>query len=107
KAYAETSRALAARDYWTGVLAADRRKLPCDFAHGKNTVGSIAAASREIAFERSVAPAQGGARAQSIFLAALGAALEEWAGSGSMLVDLEGHGRACAGLNADLSRTVG
>jgi non-ribosomal peptide synthase protein (TIGR01720 family) len=107
RAYADTSRGLTGLDYWTRTLMADRRQVPRDFPRGDNTVGSTAIASREIALEGSVALTQRGATAQSVFLAALGSAIEDWVGPGSVLVELEGHGRASADIDADLSRTVG
>jgi len=107
QAYAEMPRAVTTRDYWTRTLSADRHKLPRDFARGNNTINTIAVAIREIVFGQSATFTQHSATAQSVFLAALGSALEDWVGSGSVLIDLEGHGRACAGLDVDLSRTVG
>ncbi len=105
QAYAGSGQPMAGLDHWTRTLAADRRQLPHD-RPGPNTVESVAVASREVSLD-SIALGRSGVSAQSLLLAALGSAIEDWSGRGSVLVDLEGHGRACAGIDADLSRTVG
>jgi amino acid adenylation domain-containing protein/non-ribosomal peptide synthase protein (TIGR01720 family) len=45
-----------------------------------------------------------GARIDDALLAALGQALQRWLGSGSVFIDVEGHGRDTGG---DLTRTIG
>jgi non-ribosomal peptide synthase protein (TIGR01720 family) len=52
-------------------------------------------------------PAAYGTRVDDALVAALGAALGEWLGAGSIVVDLEGHGREEIGGGVDVSRTVG
>ncbi|MFJ6574294.1 amino acid adenylation domain-containing protein, partial [Streptomyces sp. NPDC091292] len=42
-----------------------------------------------------------------VLLSVLGAVLTEWARTGSVVVDLEGHGREDVGADIDVSRTVG
>ncbi|GAA1691497.1 hypothetical protein GCM10009745_41050 [Kribbella yunnanensis] len=103
--YAGGVQPTAGIDHWTRTLATDHRQLPYD-RPGPNTVESVAVASREVPLD-SVALGRSGLSAQSLLLAALGSAIEDWSGRGSVLIDLEGHGRACTGIDADLSRTVG
>jgi non-ribosomal peptide synthase protein (TIGR01720 family) len=45
-------------------------------------------------------------RTQHVMLAALATTLAEWTGAGSVLFDLEGHGREAAPVDVDVSRTV-
>ncbi|MFJ9381828.1 amino acid adenylation domain-containing protein, partial [Streptomyces sp. NPDC101455] len=42
-----------------------------------------------------------------VLLSVLGAVLTEWAGTASVVVDVEGHGREDVGSDIDVSRTVG
>ncbi|MFJ6574311.1 amino acid adenylation domain-containing protein, partial [Streptomyces sp. NPDC091292] len=42
-----------------------------------------------------------------VLLSVLGAVLTEWVGTGSVVVDVEGHGREDVGAGIDVSRTVG
>ena len=52
-------------------------------------------------------PAAYGTRVDDALVAALGATLGEWLGAGSIVVDLEGHGREEIARGVDVSRTVG
>ncbi|MBZ6446207.1 MAG: condensation domain-containing protein, partial [Paenibacillus polymyxa] len=45
--------------------------------------------------------------ANDLLLTALGTAVQEWAGIGQVLVNLEGHGREAILLDMDITRTVG
>ncbi|MEU8529900.1 non-ribosomal peptide synthase/polyketide synthase, partial [Streptomyces sp. NPDC048629] len=42
-----------------------------------------------------------------VLLSVLGAVFTEWTGTGSVVVDVEGHGREDVGADVDVSRTVG
>ncbi|MEU8531441.1 condensation domain-containing protein, partial [Streptomyces sp. NPDC048629] len=42
-----------------------------------------------------------------VLLSVLGAVFTEWTGTGSVVVDVEGHGREDVGVDIDVSRTVG
>ena len=98
-------------------LAAERHRiapLPTDRPRGEvvPTEASAEAASFELdrrATERLLleAPRRLDAHVHEIVLAALAAALREWGGLSSLLVDLEGLGREAPFDDVDLSRTVG
>lgn len=99
-------------DFWTDEAHAGTRSLPLDFPGGANTEGSVLAVStvlpaRETQELIQRVPAAHQAHIDEVFLAAVSSALAEWMGPGSVLVDLEGHGRDAVSDGLDLSRTVG
>jgi non-ribosomal peptide synthase protein (TIGR01720 family) len=79
---------------------------------GENTEGSartvkvrLSANATEALLYR--APVAYGTQINDLLLVALGRTLSEWAGTASLLIDLEGHGREDLFEGVDLSRTVG
>ena len=98
--------------YWTDTArqAAQAAALPVDHADRANREGDVC--------ERRLSLAYGGGdflagmatvfglRPHEAILAAVGAALAEWAGA-PVAVELEGHGRQAFSADIDLSRTMG
>jgi len=99
-------------DYWLAQIAGPAASLPADSAAtGGNTVESARGVRVSLAPEETRAllqevPAAYQTRINDVLLAALAQAMARWTGSGSFLVDVEGHGREEV-VEADLSRTVG
>ncbi|MFE0427475.1 condensation domain-containing protein, partial [Streptomyces sp. NPDC058953] len=105
--------------YWTGLLGRPEPPLggrPLD--PGRDTVGTAATLTWTLSPERTRAliadvPARFRCGVDDVLLTALGLAHRDWqegrgpAGDGSLLVDLEGHGRHDLVDGLDLSRTVG
>ncbi|MCW6008651.1 amino acid adenylation domain-containing protein [Micromonospora sp. CPCC 205371] len=110
---AELARSAELRDevaYWEGV-GRGAGSLPRDGA-GSNTVGN----AREVRVSLdeewtgrllTELPAVFRTQVNDALLAVLGVVLSAWARSGSVLVDVEGHGREDVGSDVDVSRTVG
>ncbi len=99
--------------YWTDPRRARVARLPVDLPDGANLWGSArsvtvscdAAATRDLL---QAVPAVYRIQSHELLLAAVAAALAQWSGATSLLVDLEGHGREEeSGAGLDLSRTVG
>ncbi|MBI3418057.1 MAG: amino acid adenylation domain-containing protein, partial [Verrucomicrobia bacterium] len=108
------SKPLAAeREYWREVPAKNLIPLPVDAtARGENSEASVktitvtldADATRALLQE---VPAVYNTQINDVLLAALSESLSDWLGAGSLLIDLEGHGREEIADDLDLSRTVG
>src|SRR5580658_7609019 len=109
--YACSAALQADADWWRSQAAAAAQPLPCERNAGDNDNASLRSAGRQLSAARTAQLLQGvGQRyrtnAHTLLLAALGAALAEWAG-GPVRVELEGHGREDELGGVDLSRTVG
>ncbi|MCW6009609.1 non-ribosomal peptide synthase/polyketide synthase, partial [Micromonospora sp. CPCC 205371] len=108
----ELARSAELRDevaYWEGV-GRGAALLPRD-GDGLNTVGDARQVSVSLDEEwtrRLLRDVPGVFRTQvnDVLLAVLGVVLCSWARSGSVLVDVEGHGREDVGPDVDVSRTV-
>jgi non-ribosomal peptide synthase protein (TIGR01720 family) len=86
--------------------------LPVDHAGGGNTVASAATVQVALDEEETRAlltdvPPVYGTQVNDVLLAALARAFAPWTGSGTLLLELEGHGREDLFDDADVSRTVG
>ncbi len=114
QAHARTPDSAAELGYWLALPWDAVRPLPCDSAAdpAENTVASVgqvavaldAAETRALLQETSQAYTT---QINDLLLTALARALGTWAGSETLLVDLEGHGREDRFDEIDLSRTVG
>ncbi|HEX8558420.1 MAG TPA: amino acid adenylation domain-containing protein [Pyrinomonadaceae bacterium] len=98
--------------YWLGAPHAPARALPSDFTRGPNTEESAGVLSVAFSPEETRAllrevPSVYHAQVNDVLLLALAQAFSAWAGEGSLLVDLEGHGREELFEGVDVSRTVG
>ncbi|WP_215545185.1 non-ribosomal peptide synthetase [Amycolatopsis sp. CA-230715] len=99
--------------YWRGVdtVVAAADPLPVD-RDGANTVGSMATVTAGLDRDRTHAllhrvPPVYRTRVNDVLLCALAKVLGAWAGTGTVAVELEGHGREDLFDGVDLSRTVG
>ncbi|WP_342374022.1 non-ribosomal peptide synthase/polyketide synthase [Myxococcus stipitatus] len=98
--------------YWLNDARAQVRPQPVDRAGGPNTFASsrTLSLSLDAAETRTLlqeVPAAYRARIEDVLLGALTHAVHQWTGHGSVLVELEGHGREDLFEGVDLSRTVG
>jgi len=87
-------------------------RLPVDYPGGQNTIASAGAVQMRLSAEESRAllqdvPATYRTQINDVLLTALAAAFARWTGWGSLLVDVEGHGREELFDDVDVSRTVG
>jgi amino acid adenylation domain-containing protein/non-ribosomal peptide synthase protein (TIGR01720 family) len=99
-------------EYWLAESRTRVAHTPVDFDEGDNAESSVKTVSTSLDADETAAllrevPAAYQTEIDDALLAALVAALKDWAGEASVLVDLESHGRAEALLEEDLSRTVG
>jgi amino acid adenylation domain-containing protein/non-ribosomal peptide synthase protein (TIGR01720 family) len=111
-AFAASEDVVRSEAYW---LSEGRRSvgvLPVDHDRGPNTVASmrtvarsVDAATTEALFTEAMTAYR--TRPHEVVLAALGHALSAWSGHGSVLVDVEGHGREEIPAALDVSRTCG
>jgi amino acid adenylation domain-containing protein/non-ribosomal peptide synthase protein (TIGR01720 family) len=103
----------AVRDELGQWLAAPLRSpLPRDLNDGENTVASARTVEMVLSAEETQAllqdvPEVYRTQINDVLLTALIQAVASWAGSRSLRVDLEGHGREEIGGDLDLSRTIG
>jgi non-ribosomal peptide synthase protein (TIGR01720 family) len=98
--------------YWSAQTAPGARSLPVDRADGENVEGAVrivehALSAAETSDLLQRVPAAYGTRIDDVLLAALEGALAAWLGDGSVVVDLEGHGREEIAAGVDVARTVG
>jgi amino acid adenylation domain-containing protein/non-ribosomal peptide synthase protein (TIGR01720 family) len=92
------------------ALPASVRPLPADLAADRESAMATVTAELGAAQTRSLlneAPEAYRTQVNDLLLAALARAFAAWTGEGTLLVDLEGHGREEIFPGADLSRTVG
>ncbi len=115
--YAQSEAVREELDYWLNLFekTANRDQsqvLPVDFAGGDNTVASadtvsVTLTAKETQTLLSEVPSAYQTQINDVLLTALVQAWQEWTGSNSLLIELEGHGREDILANVDLSRTVG
>jgi amino acid adenylation domain-containing protein/non-ribosomal peptide synthase protein (TIGR01720 family) len=115
--YAQSETAIKELDYWLNLLQGtdnrDKLKiLPVDFPRGENTVAAEVTLSVTLTKEETQAllsevPSAYQTQINDVLLTALVQAFQEWTGSNSLLIEVEGHGRENILDNIDLSRTVG
>ncbi|MEK6426028.1 MAG: amino acid adenylation domain-containing protein, partial [Burkholderia gladioli] len=103
--------AAATLPYWQAVLDTPAA-IPADRPLGANTAGTQRIASVALTPEATRAllqevPSAYRTQINDVLLTALGRALSAWAGTDTIRVDLEGHGREDLFDDVDLSRTVG
>jgi non-ribosomal peptide synthase protein (TIGR01720 family) len=108
---AQTETTLQELSYWTTQALKTIKPLPRDFA-GENTAASAELFSIALSPEDTEKLLRRTAHAyhtqiNDTLLAALGHALAGWAGTKTVLIDLEGHGREEIVPGADLSNSVG
>jgi amino acid adenylation domain-containing protein/non-ribosomal peptide synthase protein (TIGR01720 family) len=110
--YARSEQVREELSYW---LAEPRRRvprLPVDYPDGRNTVASVQAVRLELSEEETRTLLQelpGAYRTQinDVLLTALVLSFREWTKNQSLLIDLEGHGRAELPAEVDVTRTIG
>jgi non-ribosomal peptide synthase protein (TIGR01720 family) len=100
-------------DYWRGV-AREVAPLPRDYASDPeaNMVASVGHVAAALSAEQTWAllqevPAVYHTQINDVLLTALVQSFRRWTGAGSLLLDLEGHGREELFAEVDLARTVG
>ncbi|HEY0101521.1 MAG TPA: amino acid adenylation domain-containing protein [Pyrinomonadaceae bacterium] len=98
--------------YWLDELRGSGRALPLDFADGQNTLSSARVVTSTLDADETRAllqevPQAYHTQVNEVLLTALARAFAEWSGNGSLLVEMEGHGREEVFDDVDLSRTVG
>ena len=101
-------------DYWLGGSRRGVRPLPRDYAADPeaNTVASAGYVAVALSEEQTRAllqevPPVYHTQINDVLLTALVQSFRRWTGAGSLLLDLEGHGREELFAEVDLSRTVG
>jgi non-ribosomal peptide synthase protein (TIGR01720 family) len=112
--YGQTDQLLQEADYWHGRLAGRQARLPLDTpsCDEGNTVASVARVAVDLDPEQTHALLHdvheaSHARVEEALLTALTRTFTRWMGGQTLLVDLEGHGRADIFPGVDVSRTVG
>jgi amino acid adenylation domain-containing protein/non-ribosomal peptide synthase protein (TIGR01720 family) len=98
--------------YWLSLSADADTRLPVDFQRGANVTASARTISVSLDANETRAllqdvPTAYRTQINEVLLTALARAVSSWTGSGSLLLDLEGHGREEIFDGVDLSRTVG
>jgi amino acid adenylation domain-containing protein/non-ribosomal peptide synthase protein (TIGR01720 family) len=99
-------------DYWLGQPWTRVSLLPVDYPGRDNTMAFARSVSLKLGEDETRALLQEVPRAYNtqindVLLTALLQAFTRWTGEGSLLLDLEGHGREEVFEGVDLSRTVG
>jgi amino acid adenylation domain-containing protein/non-ribosomal peptide synthase protein (TIGR01720 family) len=112
-AFAQSEELLQEAEHWLATLDGENHPLPLDASDREaNTVASARDVSVSLdagettSLLQDVPPAYN-TQINDVLLTALVQSLARWTGSGSPLLDLEGHGREEIGEESDLSRTVG
>jgi amino acid adenylation domain-containing protein/non-ribosomal peptide synthase protein (TIGR01720 family) len=112
--YANGDALAAELAYWTTNPTDEPRSLPRDFAVGDEQNSARSARTITVALDttdtnallQEVAAAYN-TRIDDLLLTALAMTVEEWAGAGPLVLDMEGHGREELFDDMDISRTVG
>ncbi len=109
--YAQSAALKAELEHWLKIPAR-HPPLPRDVDGGRNDVASARTHTVTFGEEQTrallqKAPAALGVALDQVLVAALARALSEWSGEGSVLIELEGHGREEVVAGVDISRTVG
>src|SRR5205085_3062841 len=112
--YARSEAIRQEQTYWNDALRLPVARLPLDGRAGveSNTVESARTARVALDAEETralleQAPAAYQTQTDDVLLTALVEALALWTGERTLLVDLDGDGRAALGEELDLARTVG
>jgi amino acid adenylation domain-containing protein/non-ribosomal peptide synthase protein (TIGR01720 family) len=111
--YARQSDVRAELEYWRGVASGPLESLPIDSSDGgDNSEASARTVARRLNAQETKAllqhvPSVHHTQINEVLLAALQRSLAGWIGSGSLLLDLEGHGREEIAEHLDVSRTIG
>ncbi len=110
--YADSDGLRAELDYWQGVVRTGPAAFRMDDPQGDNTAGSAQTVSITFSREKTEellrqVPAAYQTQINDVLLTALLQAYAAWSGQGSLVLDLEGHGREELFADLDLSRTVG
>ncbi|MGA9771374.1 MAG: condensation domain-containing protein, partial [Blastocatellia bacterium] len=108
--YAKTESLDSEMGYWVAPPRLSACRIPLDFSGGKNTVASTRTVSISLTDDQTRELMRGAAHQAQInetLLAAVVSSIARWTGAGSLLIDLEGHGREEIFSDSDLSRTVG
>jgi len=110
--YARSVEAQAELTYWLGRLPERAERLPMDYPEGANLESSKTAVCVNLSSDETNClihrvPGRYGTQINDALLAALLQAFSQWAGSDSLFIALEGHGRQQIVEDVDLSRTVG
>ncbi|HEX8423476.1 MAG TPA: condensation domain-containing protein, partial [Pyrinomonadaceae bacterium] len=98
--------------YWLDELRGRATALPLDFDGGQNTLSSARLVTSTLDTDETRAllqevPQAYHTQVNEVLLTALARAFAEWSGTGSLLLEMEGHGREEVFDDVDLSRTVG
>lgn len=110
--YAQSAALQRELDYWCAEPRRQVAHLPTDFPRSDNTEASARTISVTLSVAETQAllqkvPAAYQTQINDVLLTALVQVFEQWTGSNTLLIDLEGHGREEIFDNVDLSRTVG
>src|SRR5262249_10763357 len=98
-------------EYWRKVDGARRLTLPID-GRGANLESTTATIKKwltagETAELTRIARKTGLAKFDELLIAVLADALRNWTGDSKVLIEIERHGREIAGIDLDVSRSVG
>jgi amino acid adenylation domain-containing protein/non-ribosomal peptide synthase protein (TIGR01720 family) len=111
--YAKSETLKNEMDFWLNLAGQAQAEIPIDYPNtNENTVASSQTFSTALSVEETQAllqevPKAYYTRINDVLLTALAQAFERWTGVGSLLVNLEGHGREELFDGVDVSRTVG
>jgi non-ribosomal peptide synthase protein (TIGR01720 family) len=110
--YAQTPAVQAELPAWLAITDRDVTPLPVDFMTAGNTIASTKTVVSAFDPEETRQLLQAVPRAydtqiNDALLSALAVAFRSWTGDGTLLVDVEGHGREAIAGDVDISRTVG
>jgi amino acid adenylation domain-containing protein/non-ribosomal peptide synthase protein (TIGR01720 family) len=113
-AHARSAELSAELPAWLALLPAEAPALPVDLAAPQGSGGLATIAVQGVELDRATtrdllqaAPEAYRTQVNDLLLTALARAFAGWTGAGTLLVDLEGHGREEIFPGVDLSRTVG
>jgi non-ribosomal peptide synthase protein (TIGR01720 family) len=110
--YANTPQLVGELPFWLDNANARPAPLPRDHSLGPNDVQSTYTIATILSGDETRAllnefPELLRAQINEVLVTALALALDEWTGSQTVLIDMEGHGREAIFEDVDLSRTVG
>jgi amino acid adenylation domain-containing protein/non-ribosomal peptide synthase protein (TIGR01720 family) len=110
--YAQSEAVRGQLDHWMTLAKTEVSSLPVDFPEEDNSESSADTLTTRLTEEETDAllhevPRAYRTQINEVLLTALARAFRRWTGQGSVLVDLEGHGREDLFDDVDLSRTVG
>ncbi len=112
--YAQSDKLQQELPFWLSMQKKQPSPLPVDYPRGieDNTVSSTGIISVSLNVEETETilkqvPKTYHTQINDVLLTALSQAVSQWAGTSTLLVDLEGHGREVIFEDIDLLRTVG